>query len=412
MATYLSLFGCAPLDDDGSASDTGGAPGASVDARPAPEGCSGILEVSDPALAAGLRQMLGLGADEPIPGAAVAVPRLLILSRLGIEDLSGLECATSAEQLALGGNEIEDISVLARLPRITSLYLDENRIVSLGALSGHPALSTLSAKDNLISSTGDLNDLPELQYLMLSGNPLEALEGLDGVQALYQLAVDRTHIAELSSLSKFPALNVAHFTNTDVRSLGTLPRHGSLRALILADAEVEDARLGAELPALENLQLDGNHIASIAGLDPANVPKLKNLGLDRNPLTDTSPLASHPQLVVVQISEIGSSGADLSWVTGLTGLTWIEARSDAITDLTPLLGVQRIVRLDLSDNLIEDASPLNDVVFQSCARVSLSGNPGESSFGSVLDALCARNIEVDGHCSPAACTPCPNANCE
>ncbi|WP_437977830.1 hypothetical protein WMF11_14090 [Sorangium sp. So ce295] len=428
LATCLSLVGCATIVDDRSASngppggvegtgdassDTGGAPGnPSIDPRPAPEGCNGTLDVPDPALAAGLREQLGLGAGEPIPGAAVAAPDILFLADLGIEDLSGLECARSVEQLFLQGNRIEDISVLARLPRLYNLHLDGNRIVSLGALSGHQGLMTLSAKDNLVSSTRDLNDLPELQNLNLSGNPLEALEGLDGTHALFHLSVDHTDVAELSSLSRFPALDNANFTETKVTSLATLPGLHSLTTLILDDAEVEDVRLGAVLPALANLHLSGNHIASIAGLDPARVPALQHLGLARNPLADTSLLSTYPQLRGVTISEIGASGADLSWVTGLAGLTWIEARSDSITDLTPLLGVQRIGVLDLSDNLIEDASPLNDVVFDRCARVSLSGNPGESSFGGVLDALCARNIVVDGRCLPAVCDPCANMACD
>ncbi|WP_437871478.1 leucine-rich repeat domain-containing protein [Sorangium sp. So ce363] len=413
-AMCLPLFGCASVVDDGDASSDTGAPGgASVDARPAPEGCNGYLEVPDPALAAGLREQLGLGAGEPIPGAAVAAaPEVLDLAGLGIENLSGLECAKSVEQLFLQGNQIEDISVLARLPRLYNLHLNGNRIVSLGALSGHPALFSLYAKDNLVSSTRDLKDLAELQNLILSGNPLEALEGLDGTHALYHLSVDHTDVAELSSLSRFPRLNNADFTDTKVTSLATLPGLHSLTTLILDDAEVEDVSLGAVLPALANLHLSGNHIASIAGLDPASVPSLQHLGLARNPLTDTSLLAAYPQLRGVTISEIGANGADLSWVTGLAGLERIEARSDSITDLTPLLGVPLIVTLDLSDNLIEDASPLNDVVFNHCAQVSLSGNPGESSFGSVLDALCARNVVVDGYCLPAVCDPCANLGCD
>lgn len=412
-AMCLSLFGCASVVDDGEASsDTGGAPGdGSVDARPAPEGCNGYLEVPDPALAAGLREQFGLGAGGPILGAAVAAPEVLDLAGLGIENLSGLECARSVEQLFLDGNQIEDISVLARLPRLYNLHLDENRIVSLGALSGHQRLMTLYARDNLVSSTRDLKDLPELQNLILSGNPLEALEGLDGTHALFHLSVDHTDVAELSSLSRFPALDNANFTDTKVTSLATLPDLHSLTTLILDDAEVEDVSLGAVLPALANLHLNGNHIASIAGLDPASVPNLQHLGLARNPLTDTSLLAAHPQLRGVTISEVGASGADLSWVTGLTGLAALEARSNSISDLTPLVGAQRIDMLDLSDNLIEDASPLNDVGFSHCARVSLTGNPGEGSFGSVLDALCAREIVVSGHCMPAVCDPCLNGAC-
>ncbi|WP_437729944.1 hypothetical protein [Sorangium sp. So ce1335] len=85
--------------------------------------------------------------------------------------------------------------------------------------------------------------------------------------------------------------------------------------------------------------------------------------------------------MMVQIGDIGPSGADLSWVTGLTNLMWIEGRSDSITDLSPLVGIPRVHTLDLSDNLIEDASLLNDIEFDRCARVSIAGNPGESSFG-------------------------------
>jgi Leucine-rich repeat (LRR) protein len=420
LAMCLSLFGCARVVEEESAEGTGdpssaagGTPGdPSIDPKPAPEGCNGVLEVPDPALAAGLREQLGLGADDPIPGAAVAALDSLHLGGLGIENLSGLECATSIEQLFLQGNRIEDVSVLARLPRLYNLHLNENRIVSLGALSGHPGLRTLKADDNLVSSTRDLNDLSELQNLSLSGNPLEALEGLGGTHALFHLSVDRTHVGELSSLSRFPVLNNANFTDTQVTSLATLPDLHSLTTLILDDAEVEDVSLGAVLPALENLHLNGNHIASLAGLDPATVPNLKHLGLARNPLTDTSQLASHPQLVGVTISEVGAGGADLSWVTGLPDLASLEARSNSITDLTPLAGARRVYMLDLSDNLIEDASPLNDVDFIRCARVSLTGNPGEGSFGGVLDALCARVVEVSGYCTHAECDPCANGGCD
>ncbi len=163
--------------------------------------------------------------------------------------------------------------------------------------------------------------------------------------------------------------------------------------------------LGAVLRSPANLHLSGNHIASIAGLDPASVPSEQHLGLARNPLTDTSPARRLPAAegddqrdrIERRGSELESRGSRVS--------ERIEARSDSITDLTPLLGVPLIVTLDLSDNLIRGRVSAERRRIQPLRAGLSSGNPGESLVRQRLDALCARNVVVDGYCLPAVCRP-------
>ena len=59
-------------------------------------------------------------------------------------------------------------------------------------------------------------------------------------------------------------------------------------------------------------------------------------------------------------------------LAGLTGLTFIELSSTAITDVTPLAGLTALTELDLSFTRVIDATPLNHL--EHCA-IHLMGNP-------------------------------------
>jgi Leucine-rich repeat (LRR) protein len=199
-----------------------------------------------------------------------------------------------------------------------------------------------------------------------------------------------------------------------------------LNWLDLSGAAVQDVTLEASLPNLNQLDLSDNQLTSVEGLNPANVPELSQLVLDRNPLFDLSSIAVHDQLGGLSIVEVGSGASDLSPLAEMASLESLVARgndiadlspvahlpaldlaSNRIADLGPLSAAAQVRGLDLSSNLIEDASPLTDVGFTTCAWVSLQDNPGEGSFSTTFDTLCGANVEVAGYCLPEACDPCP-----
>ena len=59
-----------------------------------------------------------------------------------IQDLTGLEYATSLQDLELDDNQIIDISALSGLTNLQDLYLENNQIIDISSLAGNNGLGS------------------------------------------------------------------------------------------------------------------------------------------------------------------------------------------------------------------------------------------------------------------------------
>ena len=106
-----------------------------------PVDCTGqYVSIPDAGLRNAIVDALGLNDSDRIPASALAGWRHLEATSAGVEDLSGLECASNLQILNLGGNQIADVSALAGLTALEDLDLEENQITDIAPLVANAGL--------------------------------------------------------------------------------------------------------------------------------------------------------------------------------------------------------------------------------------------------------------------------------
>lgn len=317
-----------------------------------------------------------LNADET--NGELGCDRVCDLTRLNlynpaIESLAGLECLGALESLQVQQTAVDDPTPVSRLAGLRELDLSDNRIENLG-----PAF-----------------ELPKLERLMLWGNAIR-------------------DVSALSKLSALTALDLSGNQVTDARPLAALSQ---LTSLNLNSNQVETPLSALSgLLNLQYLQLHGNQITSLGSM--AQLPALNYLTLDDNQLTDVGDLGSLTSLVSLNLAN--NSIQSLSAAFSLAALGSIDLSNNRLTaipetalinpnfenlilvgneirDLTPFAHVVIRSLLDLSDNQVEDLTPLLGAKGLSTAYVELNGNPVDcSAQAATLQTLRSRGTNV--HC--------------
>ena len=123
-----------------------------------------------------------------------------------------------------------------------------------------------------------------------------------------------------------------------------------------------------EMAILTELEAPNTNIRDLTGLEFATNLRELNLGqenvsgteVNSNAVSDLSPLARLTKLITLNLSD--NSISDLSPLTGLTQLTTsLDLNDNLISDLSPLAGLVNLTHLELGNNLISDLSPLADL---------------------------------------------------
>ncbi|KAJ1527379.1 hypothetical protein ONE63_007363 [Megalurothrips usitatus] len=286
-------------------------------------------------------------------------------------DNEALRSQTQLESLDLSGNNIGNIAPGTfrglRALRLLDLSVNALRTVEDDAFEGLDALETLRLRDNNILAVpaSALGRLPRLRTLALDYNRL-AVVSADLLRAVSERAGDlglaRNVIRELS-----PA---AFRDFTRLRRLDL-----SANLLLALDAA---ALVGLE-DTLEELDLSGNRIASLAG-GPLALRKLRVLDLSDNQLQGLgrAPLSALPALEVLDLS--GNPLLAPSPTGGLlTGLTRLR-----------VLDMSRVGLRALSADLLHRAADLESV--------SLAGNGlqelPEGAFASLVNLT---SVDLSGN---------------
>ena len=341
---------------------------------------AGEVDIPDAALRKAVEDHL-----EMAPGATITPGDMRSLvsletNQLGIERLTGLQCATALERLYLSSNEISDLEPLAGLTALEVLALGNNRISDVGPLAGLTALAELYLHNNEISDSdlAPLAGLTALEMLSLAENPISDLTPLAGLTGLHWLSVH--HL-----------FGVHHNRISDLTPLAGLT---GLRYLLLYRNEISDLTPLAGLTALEELYLGANRISDLEPL--AGLTALGVLGLERNPISD-SDLAPLADLTALWSLSLGRNRiSDIGPLAGLTALQYLDLHDNQISDIGPLAGLAALVGLYLGGNQIADIAPL--VANAGLGRGDIVGmfpNPlSTESMDVHVPALRARGVRV------------------
>jgi hypothetical protein len=249
----------------------------------------GVVAIPQPAQAAGaavvpmsdaLAHCINVYTGQP-DGTPVTEDRMAALSYLecigyygtGVDDLSGLEYATSIVSLSIDGvgsngdltplrtlttlqslsitnfsarslasvsrltnltylqsysNPLVDAHEVAGLTNLRVLLLGSSQLVSTPDLSRLTQLTTVNLRDNQLTVTPDLRNKPGLTDVSLGNNLLTTAPDFTGSTAVTFLSLDRNRIIDLSSLSGLSSLRQLWAEYNSLIDLGPLSLLGSL----------------------------------------------------------------------------------------------------------------------------------------------------------------------------------------
>ena len=225
--------------------------------------------------------------------------------------------------------------------------LDGDGQLTVGELR---AITSLDLSDSGLSSLEGIEYLTGLTYLDLSDNNLTSLKQLEDNTALRYLNVSGNRLTDLYSLSD---------------SNGLFP---DLEELDVSDNRLTDMTGAIVCTNLVTLDVSGNRLTEVgAGLNLLG--DLTSLDLSDNQLK-TVDVSLPGSLTSLSISGNQLSG-DLSFLSGLTGLTYLDLSGNAITSVSSLPLSSSLKDLYLNNNQL---TTLGDLVGLTNARVDVSRN--------------------------------------
>ncbi len=157
--------------------------------------CVGTVTLTDPNLAAAVRETLGIEQAADITCEQAQDLEELTATSRQIADLSGLEFFTNLRTIDLFNNSISDITPLAGLTQLTFLSLSSNSISDITPVSGLTLLTTLILLSNSISDITPLvanAGLDEGDLIDLRSNPLDTGDCPD-IQTLIDRGANVSH---------------------------------------------------------------------------------------------------------------------------------------------------------------------------------------------------------------------------
>ncbi|MCA9494352.1 MAG: DUF4382 domain-containing protein, partial [Myxococcales bacterium] len=161
------------------------------------DACAGEVVFPDPVVDAYVRGRIGLPTG-PITAADLMVPAMssLHLERMGVTDLTGLECAGGTPTyLDLSGNPgLTAIDAVAGLTGLTALVLNDTSVGDLGPVADHMLLRDLRFERIPVDDLSALATLPTVITLGAAQVPALDWTPLRGMASLTNLNVRQTSL--------------------------------------------------------------------------------------------------------------------------------------------------------------------------------------------------------------------------
>ncbi|MDE0453144.1 MAG: leucine-rich repeat domain-containing protein [Gammaproteobacteria bacterium] len=356
--------------------------------------------------------------DNPITDLS-PLSRLLGLAALnlagnGLRDISALSSLTNLYNLDLSRNDIVDLSPLAAHAKLTELDLSSNDIMDISTVSKLVELRTLNLEDNRIVDVSPLMDLPRLWDLKLGGNeivdisPLLAMPFLSSLDVrnnpLNERSID-VHIRDLRDRGVRVSFEDDHGNTREAATVFAFAEsvfgwiyphydedHLRLDITVTKDAVITvgfEERCTVELTdesgRLLQRTTDDSRVVMREVLAPgayyfkitcetesdywiATAERVNFLDA-RLEAKVKEELGKVPGSIItsVDMASLDSLEAFREGITNLkglefaTGLTKLVLSENRIEDISPLAGLVKLTQLNLSDNAIVDISPLRDL---------------------------------------------------
>ncbi|WP_315167200.1 cell wall-binding repeat-containing protein [Metaclostridioides mangenotii] len=307
-----------------------------------------IIEIPDENLKVRLKKELGITEDSEITKTKLETIQSLDLSKSGVTNLEGLQEAISMTRLNLSENNLNDFDVLNIL--VGKIYLQEidlskNNITMVESIPLD--VSTLDLSNNGITEISSSSNILSISDLNLSHNQIDDVSWLKQYNgstldlSFNLITGENIVINELKA-----SLDSWNLSNNQIKDLSWLNQVNNIDKLDLSYNGIEDTELmtnSNEGSYINHLDLSNNKIENLTWID--NFIKIYTLDVSDNVLTDvvienTSDKYKNINTLYLSNAKI----SDLSWISNFTNLNNLDISNNGIQD-------ENIISLDNNESI-------------------------------------------------------------
>ena len=349
--------------------------------------CAQTVSIPDPALNAAVRAALQKPTG-PLTQQDLLLLTNLSANGLGIQNVAGLEAARNLTSLNLDDNQIASFNSLSNLSKLTSLVLSFNAFTAFSLPAELTNLGTLNLRGNQLTTFSMPGGLSNLRNLDLSENLLAGFVLPGASSHLTQLNLAFNQLGALylpTDMSDLLDLNLGFNRLTSL----TLPSNlAHLTGLHLNSNQLSSFNLHAGLTNLTRLDLAANHLGHVSL--PADLAHLSTLRISGNhELQNLTLPVGLTSLTSVFLRD--NALATLTLPPGLTHLVSIDAIGNRLTSLILPAGLTSLENLFLGGNQITTLTLPADITKLTSLLLGLPNNP--------LESLVLSELLADGNLS-------------
>jgi len=317
----------------------------------------GVVEpvtLNDAAINEAVRQLLGLNASDTIMSDDLWSVTALQLPE-SVEDLSDLTHFTGLRSLSIQNVSGMDMSILAQMVSLQGLDLSGCTISSntLEAIGSLTELRTLILDSCALTDISQFSSLTKIVDLDLSNNSITDISVLSLMLDLESVSLTNNPLESIAGLTTCSALKHVAITNCGITSIGPLAEKGELLSIHAANNQISDLTPLEHCTKLETLVVSNNLIENISVL--GSLHDLKTFDGSTNTIT-AIPDFDEEKSTLVRFSANYNQIEDLSGLSGIDSLNYVELDYNLISDIHPLIDNYNLVKVDVWDNPIPDVA--------------------------------------------------------
>jgi len=311
-----------------------------------------------------------------VPGSV----RTLRITHNCVSELTAWNHLSNLQYIDISNNEIESLSGLKSLVHLRNLRADNNKISSLDGIEQLDGLLSLRLRDNLFKSIDfSGTGLQRLTDLDLKDNCIQHVQSIDELMSLSDLNLEGNEIINFSLASpqmlwtlKYLRLSGNNLASIDVSSFPCL------RLLYL-----DRNRLGTVGGLLKTKRLDSLSLREQQGDATLDISflceafEVRKLFLSGNLLETFEPTSAFLNLQYLELANCGLESLPPDFGRMFPNTRVLNLNFNALRDLKPLLGIQRLKRLHIAGNRLSRLRKTTSILSQFCSlsATDLRGNP-------------------------------------
>ncbi|EPT27568.1 leucine-rich repeat protein LRR1 [Toxoplasma gondii ME49] len=221
-----------------------------------------------------------------------------------IHKIENLQICPHLKRLALNANDIEKIENLESTPELEELELYQNRVRKIEGLSTLSHLRVLDLSFNKVRKIENLETAVKLVKLYLSSNKIQVIEGLETLTRLELLELGSNRIREIQGIATLTELKELWLGKNKITEMKLPPLLNLQRLSIQSNRLTRwNDSLFSSCPSLEELYLSHNRLTGAIPEAIGKLKKLKILDLGANAVDDMRAVAQLPELEELWIND-------------------------------------------------------------------------------------------------------------